>query len=131
MRILNVNSTIDPVLGGGTAERTVEMCRHLLREKASCSLLTLARGVTEERREALRGVDLVALPDLNGRYGVPRVSLAKVSGVVARADIVHMMNHWTPINALVYWACRRRGVPYVVCPAGSLPIFGRSAAMKR
>ena len=41
------------------------------------------------------------------------------------------MGHWTILNALVYVICRRTRTPYVVCPAGSLPIFGRSKAIKR
>jgi glycosyltransferase involved in cell wall biosynthesis len=41
------------------------------------------------------------------------------------------MGHWGPLNALVYRQARSRGVPHVVCPAGALPIFGRSRLLKR
>jgi glycosyltransferase involved in cell wall biosynthesis len=35
------------------------------------------------------------------------------------------------LNALVYLLARRAGKPYVVCPAGALPIYGRSKYLKR
>ena len=41
------------------------------------------------------------------------------------------MGHWSVINAFVYVAVRLAGKPYVVCPAGALPLFGRSALLKR
>ena len=50
---------------------------------------------------------------------------------VAWADVIHLMNHWTVLNALVYLCARLLGRPYVVCPAGSLVMFGRSLGIKR
>jgi len=47
------------------------------------------------------------------------------------ADIIHVMGHWTLINALVYYAARRLKKPYVVCPAGALPLYGRSQLLKK
>jgi len=41
------------------------------------------------------------------------------------------MGHWSVLNALVYVVARLSGKPYVVCPAGALPIFGRSRLLKR
>ena len=41
------------------------------------------------------------------------------------------MSHWTPINILAYVLIRFYRKPYVVCPAGALPIFGRSKLFKR
>jgi glycosyltransferase involved in cell wall biosynthesis len=40
------------------------------------------------------------------------------------------MGHWSVLNAMVYLALRRSHKPYVVCPAGALPIFGRSRWLK-
>lgn len=41
------------------------------------------------------------------------------------------MGHWTVINALIYLLVRFMKKPYVVCPAGALPIYGRSKRLKR
>lgn len=95
MKILNVNHTLDPVSGGGTAERTFQMSRFLVEAGAGCDVLTLDLGLTPERREALSSAQLVALPLLSRRFYVPRFSLRRVRKIVQEADIVHLMGHWT------------------------------------
>lgn len=134
MRILNVTVDLDPVLGGGTAERTFQISRALARKGVGCSVLVLDLGLTPERLQALDGAKLVTLPCLSRRYYLPRLSprqVWKIREAVRRADVVHLMGHWTPINALVYLFARRFHKPYVICPAGSLPIYGRSKRLKR
>ena len=46
------------------------------------------------------------------------------------ADVVHLMGHWSVLNVFAYYAVRHLGKPYVVCPAGALPLFGRSKLLK-
>jgi glycosyltransferase involved in cell wall biosynthesis len=41
------------------------------------------------------------------------------------------MGHWSALNVLVYLTVRYAKKPYVVCPAGALPLFGRSIGLKR
>jgi glycosyltransferase involved in cell wall biosynthesis len=43
---------------------------------------------------------------------------------------VHLMGHWTLLNAMVALSCMRQGKPYIVCPAGALKTFGRSRWLK-
>ena len=131
MKILNVNMSIDPVLGGGTAERTVQMSRFLASKGHDCTILTLDTGITSERLASLPGITVVALPCLVERFHMPTLSVAKIMKLVEDCDIVHLMAHWPALNALVYWCIRAIGKPYVVCPAGSLPIFGRSKWRKK
>ncbi len=131
MKILNVNMSIDPVLGGGTAERTVQMSRFLASKGHDCTILTLDNGVTSERIASLDGVTVVALPCLIERYHVPALSISRVMELVEESDVVHLMSHWPLLNALVYWCVRARGKPYVVCPAGSLVNYGRSRWLKK
>jgi glycosyltransferase involved in cell wall biosynthesis len=76
-------------------------------------------------------VKVVVLRLVSERFFVPRVSWRRLRELVGSADIVHLMGHWTVLNALVYWASRAQGKPYVVCPAGALAIYGRSRALKR
>lgn len=131
MRVLNVNFTLDFVTGGGSAERTFQMSRHLARVGSECYILTLDLGPTSGKRQDPPGVEVVALPSLVQRYFVPALSLRRIRTTVKKADIVHLMSHWALINALVYFFARRLDKPYVVCPAGSLPIYGRSKNLKR
>lgn len=134
MRVLNVNTTLDPVSGGGTAERTFQVSRAMAKVGSECGVLTLDRALTPERVESLAGARVFALPLLLGRYYVPKVSFAslkKVRAAVEGSDVIHLMNHWTLLNAVVYLLARRLGRPYVVCPAGALIIYGRSKRLKR
>lgn len=129
--MLNVNHTLDPVSGGGTAERTFQMSRSLAKAGVGCDVLSLDLGVTPELAEALGGARLTALPVLSRRYYVPKFSPARIRDLVRDADVIHLMGHWTFVNALVYLFARRLGKPYVVCSAGALRIQGRSRRFKQ
>lgn len=130
MRVLNVNITLDPVYGGGTAERTFQMSRFLAKCGHECSVLTLDRGLTPQRRKDLENVELVALPCLSPRFHLPRFGVRRIQQLVAAADVIHLMGHWNILNVLVHFFARRLGKPYVICPAGELAIFGRSRLLK-
>lgn len=131
MHVLNVNSSIDFETGGGMAERTFQMSRALAKAGVRCTVLTINTGHDLEREEALKPADVVAMPLLWRRFYVPRISWREIKGLVDSADVIHLMGHWTLLNALVYIAVRRATKPYVVCPAGALPLFGRSAWLKK
>ena len=130
MRVLNVNMSLDPVSGGGTAERTFQISRSLARAGLQCDVLTINLNLSDERIERLNGINLIALECLVERYYIPKLSQRIIRDAVANADIIHLMNHWTILNALVYISARRQNKPYVVCPAGALPLFGRSKKFK-
>ena len=131
MKVLNVNTHIDPVTGGGTAERTIQMSKHLVKAGIECTVLTTDLGLTVERTKALDGANVVALPCLFKRFYLPKFSYKQIKNIIEGVDVVHLMGHWTFINALVYFITWRLNKPYVVCPAGSLPIYGRSRIIKK
>jgi glycosyltransferase involved in cell wall biosynthesis len=123
--------SLDAVKGGGTAERTFQLARHMARLGHDCTVLTTEIGMTPERRAALEGCAVVALPVLSGRFFVPSARRGEIDRLVAATDVAHLMNHWTLLNALVYRSARRFDKPYAVCPAGALAIFGRSRLLKQ
>ena len=131
MNILNVNMSLDPATGGGTAERTIQISRSLVKAGIECTVLTTDLGLNAERIKALDGVNVIALPCLLKRFYISRFSYSEIKKIVEVADIVHLMGHWTFINALVYFIAHRLNKPYVVCPAGALPIYGRSKFIKK
>lgn len=131
MKILFVNHLLDSVTGGGTAERTFQLARQMVRDGHDCSILTLDIGITAERRAGLGAAKLVAVPCRNERFFVPRLARAELDRLVGDADVVHLSGHWTLLNARVFAACRRLGKPYLFCPAGALKPFGRSLWLKR
>jgi glycosyltransferase involved in cell wall biosynthesis len=133
MKILNVNMTIDPFTGGGSAERTLQISRSLNRAGHQCTVLTTDTGLSQAYLNQCRkwGLNIVILPSLWRRFYLPKPSQNLIKKLVADADIVNLMSHWTLINALVYRAAKKLVKPYTVCPAGALPIFGRSTVLKK
>lgn len=123
--------TLDPVNGGGTAERTIQVTRELLKLGVDARILTTDAGLAQEYRKSLGDIPLVALPCVSARFYLPRFSFLEIKKMVAEADVVNLMCHWTLINALVYFAARSLGKPYTVCPAGALPLYGRSKFIKQ
>jgi len=131
MKILNVDLLLNPVYGGGTTERTYQMSKALVHEGANCVILTTDVGLCEERIESLKGVEVVALHCIFKRFFIVRFSWSKLKKLVASADVAHLMGHWSMLNVLVYLLALRTGTPYVVCPAGGMPLFGRSRWIKK
>ncbi|MEK6623649.1 MAG: glycosyltransferase, partial [Bdellovibrionota bacterium] len=131
MNILNVNQILEPTVGGGTAERTVQMSYFLAREKIDCTILCTDLALSDETKEYLKGVKVEALPCLVKRFYIPMPDFFRMNKLVKKADIVHIMNHWTILNVWVYLLVRWHRRPYVVCPAGALPLFGRSLKIKK
>lgn len=131
MKVLNVNMSLDPVTGGGTAERTFQISKFLAKVGIECTVLTTDLGLTPERIKAMERVRIIALPCLFRRFYVPKFSYKQIKNIVKDADVVHLMGHWTFINALVYFIAHRLNKPYVICPAGALPIYGRSKFIKQ
>lgn len=131
MKILNVNHLIDPITGGGTAERTFQLSRFLAKTDVQCSLLTSAIGITEQRLQQLSGIEILTVSCLSQRFFIPKHSFRAIWRLVKKNDVIHLMGHWTILNAIVYLFAQFQNKPYVICPAGALPIFGRSKLLKK
>jgi len=132
MNILNINSLLNPETGGGTAERTIQMSRYLSFETGiNVSILTLDLDLTSEVYDNLEGVNIEKIPCLNKRFFFPAIFDRGISRSIKNADIIHLMGHWTIINFVSFFWIKKYKKPYVVCPAGALPIFGRSKVLKR
>lgn len=131
MRVLNVNVLLDPILGGGTAERTFQMSNALAKSGIECAILTTDVGLTESRINALEGVSVIALHSIFKRYFIVSFSIRKLIKLIESVDIVHLMGHWSMLNVLVFLITRMTKTPYVICPAGELNLFGRSKPIKK
>ena len=131
MRILAVQSNIHPVRGGGGAERTLQLSRALAQAGCEVVVLCVDLGETAEVRARLAPVPLETVPCIVRRFALPAPATGVITRLVRGADVIHLQGHWGPINALVSSRARALDVPYVVSPAGALPIFGRSRLAKR
>ena len=101
MKVLNVNVSLDPVTGGGTAERTFQMSRALADSRIECTILTTNIGLTPSRIKQLVGVKIIALPCLLERFFIVRFSWSQLRSLVKQADVVHLMGHWSMLNVLI------------------------------
>ena len=132
LRVLNVNNGLDLRTGGGQAERTVQMSKHLARAGVSCEILAIeAQANSETRLESLGSVKVSMLGSVFKRFSVPTFEWRRIRSIVREVDVIHLMGHWSILNAMVYVAARQLQKPYVVCPAGALPLFGRSRFLKQ
>ncbi len=110
----------------------MQLCREFVELGHSCTLLTMDLGLSEELKRSIdsKGIKAVYLPCVSKRFYLPFPLLGLVARTIRNVDVVHLMGHWTIINALVFLFCLLYRKPYVVCPAGALPIFGRSRVIK-
>jgi glycosyltransferase involved in cell wall biosynthesis len=130
MRVLHVNHLLDPTLGGGTAERTFQLSLELASMGVDCTILTMDIGESYSRAVRIPRLAVQALPCINQRFFFPKGAFRRIEAIVKSVHIVQMFGNWTVLNFLVWRACRRLGKPYVFCPAGALPLFGRSLLLK-
>jgi glycosyltransferase involved in cell wall biosynthesis len=130
IRFLNVNVFLDPQSGGGTAERTFQLSRALSANGIDTTVVCLDIGKVADRVAALDRIRVLAIPCVQERFLLPGGRFTELAREVRKADIVQINNHWTVLNAIVYHLARRAGKPWIVCPAGALPIFGRSTVRK-
>jgi glycosyltransferase involved in cell wall biosynthesis len=131
MRILSVSALLDPVSGGGTAERTLQLARAMSRAGIEVELLATSAGLAGKTAPDAGAAKLHLLACRSERFLYPRVAAAELQRLVAGSDVVHLCNHWTVLNLMVARAARAVGKPWAVCPAGALPLFGRSRWLKR
>jgi glycosyltransferase involved in cell wall biosynthesis len=131
MKVLNVNHIIESSYGGGTAERTLQMSYFLAKHNVDAKILTTDLHLTDSTKNYIKDVDLYVLPCLSHRFLIPQPQFIKVNRLIKKVDIIHLMNHWTLLNAWIYFNLRLHKKPYVFCPAGALEIFGRSRFIKR
>jgi glycosyltransferase involved in cell wall biosynthesis len=130
MRILNVNATLDPVWGGGGAERTRRLSSALARLGHDVTVLTISMGSGISDLLNVEGAEVVALKCLNKRFMVPLLPVEGLRRLICDHDIVHLNGHWTILNAVMYLLTRIERKPYAVSPVGTLPLFGRSQKLK-
>ena len=132
MHILNVNHSLALKMGGGTAERTFQMSHFLAaNSNVECSVLVLDLDLDQSRINSIAPAKVIALPCISKRFYLPWPNIKTIMRLVKKVDVVHLIGHWSILNAFVYCVCRFYKKPYAVCPAGALGLFGRSTTIKR
>jgi hypothetical protein len=104
------------------AERVLQLSKAFVMAGATATVLTLDIGLTPARYKAFGSVKIIALPCLQRRFLIPSLSMRVIENAIAKADVIHLTNHWTVLNVLVAGIAAKFHKPYVVCPAGALPV---------
>jgi len=133
MKTLNVNMALNTLYGGGTAYRTLQLSKYLLKNGIACTVLTLDLGLSNNILKSLEKASIITLPYINRRYFIPWISLdllRRINHIIQSVDVIHIIGNFSIINALAYIFARRLKKPYVLCPAGSLIVHGRSRWLK-
>jgi glycosyltransferase involved in cell wall biosynthesis len=92
--------------------------------------LTIGNDDTDTQSVSLNGGAIIKIKSLSRRFYLPRISTRSLKEIIKKADVVHLMCHWTIINAWVFLITWKLKKPYVICPAGALRIYGRSKILK-
>jgi len=129
-KILIVNATMDPVTGGGTAERSYRLAKYLAEAGRKPNVLTFDIGEADSRLNQLKNVGVTVLPCASRRFLVPFFKFRIIAKLIRSCDVLHLTSHWTILNAICYRYARIYGKPFVICPAGTLPAVGRSLRLK-
>lgn len=130
MKILNVVSILSAREGGGNAERTIQMSRAFVEAGHECTVLTLDIGDPRAQQSSLGGARLEVVPCWGRRFQIPSPALSRIHYLVEQAEVIHLMGYWSLLGVLVGRMAERACLPYVISPAGALPIFGRTRMLK-
>jgi glycosyltransferase involved in cell wall biosynthesis len=132
LNLLNVVTLINPELGGGVAERVLNMSRSLSDIGIRTTILALDINIDENTLTRKGNSSIKKIKALNKRFYIPSpFALFSIVRAVKNSDIIHMSNHWSLLNALIYIINKIYKKPYIYCPAGSLNIDGRSKLFKK
>lgn len=130
MKILLVNTHLDPETGGGYFRRTMELARAFRELGHDVTLLATDFRFGDAASSETKGYRVRLFKTLFSRFFVPRWKRSELESVIREADLVHLMGFWSILNVVVAREARRQNVPFVLCPAGALPAFGRSKFLK-
>ena len=128
--VLTIVAVVAPREGGGNAERAVQLTRAFARLGLRSTLLTLAIGDWQARIAQVDAGRVIAVPCLMTRFQIPSLRWSMLRKLVREADIIHMVGYWSLLQVLIAFIAYIENVPWVICPAGALPMFGRSKFFK-
>ena len=131
MKILHVIQNLEKEKGGGVTARNLKLIEYLEKKNNKNFVLSLKSKIKNNSKEAFIGTNRNYYLDyINERFPLPFPNIFKIAKLVKDVDVVHLTSFWTLLNAYVYIFCKLFSKNYVICPAGSLIIFGRSKIIK-
>ena len=97
MNILLTTISLSSKTGGGTAERTRRLVRHLAAQGHCCRVATMEDGdLADELRSA--GIPVYVAPAIKLRFRVPLIRPGRLSEAVRFADVIHILGYWNLLS---------------------------------
>jgi glycosyltransferase involved in cell wall biosynthesis len=117
MKILLTTVSLSSITGGGTAERTRRIARHLSAQGHHCALATMEGGDFARELRSV-GMPVYVTPVMQLRFRVPLIRFDLLAKAVRSADAIHILGYWNLLSiATAFLACRY-GKPYAFSAAG-------------
>ena len=130
MKILHVIQTIDTNKGGGVTARNLKIIEYLERLNTDNYILTLNNNKNLPKQKYKSKTKIFTMAYFNERFPIPIKNIFLIGSKIRNVDIVHLTSFWTILNAYSYIFCKVFKKKYIICPAGSLFIVGRSKLLK-
>lgn len=124
VRVLCTTISLNAERGGGTAERTRHLARHMHALGVDCRVVAMEGGRHAEALAAA-AVPVEVTGCVRLRYMLPRLDLVRLRRAVQEADIVHVLGYWNLLTVAVCRLARRVGTPYVLSGAGEFAALER------
>jgi glycosyltransferase involved in cell wall biosynthesis len=134
MKVLVVIENIDEQTGGGATERARQLANEFTTKGNEVSLITTDANlynINTPIKNINKNIKIEVLRCILKRFYLPYPRIFKINKIIKDTDFVHIINHWTALNILVFFLIKLNKKKYSISPLGSLSIFGRSKIIKR
>jgi hypothetical protein len=125
VNILLTTVSLDGERGGGTAQRTMHLGRHLALLGHAVRVVTMQGGSLADEFAAV-SVPVHVTGLMRIRYQIPFLNLAKLHGLVRDADAIHVLGYWNMLSVATATMARLRRKPYVLSAAGEFAALAAS-----
>ncbi|WP_082070190.1 glycosyltransferase family 4 protein [Bradyrhizobium sp. LTSP885] len=117
MKLLLTTVSLSSRTGGGTAERTRRLARHLAAQGHSCVLATMEDGdLADELRGA--GMPVYVTQTIKLRFNVPLVRPGRLAEAVRSVDAIHILGYWNLLSVATAFIATLFRKPYAFSAAG-------------
>ena len=131
MKILHVLQSLDIKGGGGVTSRNLKLIEYLDKNKIDNYIITSENKHKRIKLPFISQKRILFLKNIYiGKYPLPIPKLIRLIKFVKTVDVVHLTSFWHLLNIYAFLICIIYSKKYVLCPAGSLIIFGESKFLK-
>jgi len=117
VRVLLTTVSLDAERGGGTAERTMHIARHLKALDTNCQVVAIEGGRYAEQLIA-NSIPVYITGSVRIRFQIPLLNILRLRQLVQQADVIHVLGYWNVLSAAICFLAHHAGKPYALSAAG-------------